>query len=191
VTAALEIAMPDSGRWTVDDLDALPEDGVRREIIDGVLIVSPSPTASHQNIAARLCVALGSLCPPEFDTTQGVEVRIGKHRALIPDVLAVTARAAERNPHWFAPHEVVLAVEVVSPSSVAFDRITKPALYAQAGIPSYWRIESVGELTVHTYALDPSAEVYRDTGSFTTAIEVDQPWRILLPVDTLVGRRRR
>jgi Uma2 family endonuclease len=190
VTAALEVAMPDSRRWTVEDLDALPEDGVRRELIDGVLIVTPSPTASHQTVAARLCVALGNLCPPEFDATQGVEVRIDRRRALIPDVLVITAPAAERNPHWFAPHEVALAVEIVSPSSVSFDRITKPALYAQAGIPSYWRVETAPELVVHCFALDPVSEVYRAAGSFSDVVAVQQPWPIRLPLASLTPRHR-
>jgi Uma2 family endonuclease len=183
--------MPESGRWTVDDLDALPEDGVRRELIDGVLIVSPSPTTRHQTLAARLCVSLYDACPREFETTQGVEVRISRRRALIPDVLVVTAQAAARNPHWYSPAEVALAVEVVSPSSISFDRVTKPALYAQAGIPAYWRVEVDDDCTkVHTYALDPTAEVYRDTGAFTRVVEVDQPWEMRLAVSSFAAARR-
>ena len=175
MTAALEVAMTEPGAWTVDDLDDLPEDGIRRELIDGVLIVPPTPTNAHQSIAGLLLARLHDNCPPEFDATQAVEIRVNRRRSLIPDVLVTTAKAAERAPHWCAPHEVVLAVEVVSPSSISFDRITKPALYAQAGIPAYWRIETADRITVHTYALDPVAELYRETGAFTEVIEVEQP----------------
>jgi Uma2 family endonuclease len=191
VTAALEVGVPESGYWTVDDLDRLPEDGVRRELIDGVLIVSPSPTTLHQSLAALLCVRLLEAAPDELHVTQGVEVRVGRRRSFIPDVLVTTAKAAEPNPNWFAPHEVVLAVEIVSPTSVSFDRITKPALYAQAGISCYWRVETDGGVVVHTYALDPSAEVYRETGAFTDVITVYQPWEIRLPVRDISRRTGR
>ena len=56
---------PPSGGWTVDDLAALPEDGVRRELIDGVLNVQPSRTDIHQIIAMRVMVALGNHPPGE------------------------------------------------------------------------------------------------------------------------------
>lgn len=191
MTAALEVAVPESGYWTVDDLDRRPEDGVRRELIDGVLIVSPSPTNAHQSIAALLCVRLSELCPPEFDATQGVEVRVSRRRSFIPDVLVTTAEAADRRPHWFAPHEVVLAVEIVSPTSVSFDRVAKPALYAQAGIPSYWRVETEHGIEVSTYALDPANEIYRDTGVFTDVVKTDQPWPIEFSIREITPRRLR
>ncbi len=170
--------MPESRHWTVDDLDALPEDGVRRELIDGVLIASPTPTNFHQSLAGLLFAQLHACCPPEFDATEGVEIRITRQRTLTPDVLVTTREAALRNPHRFAAHEVVLAVEVVSPSSISFDRITKPALFAQAGIPNYWRIETRDGIEVHTYTLDPVTETYRETGTFRDSIHTSEPWEI-------------
>jgi Uma2 family endonuclease len=174
--------MPDSGYWTTDDLDALPEDGRRRELIDGVLIASPSPRNSHQALVLRLGAAMLATCPAEFAVSQGVEVRISRRRALIPDLMVLTAEAAKRDPDpaWFAPHEVVLAVEIESPSSVTFDRVTKPALYAQAGIPYYWRIAVEHGIEVVTHRLDPAAEVYRGTGTVTGEVELTEPWPMRL-----------
>jgi Uma2 family endonuclease len=189
VLAALDYDLPESGHWTTDDLDALPEDGRRREIIDGVLIVSPSPTTLHQGIAGRLMVALDNTCPDELHATQGVEIRISRRRSLTPDVLVVTAQAAARNPAHFLPHEVALAVEIVSPGSVTMDRITKPALFAEAGVPLYWRIETANGIEVHTHRLEPAAAVYRSTGAFTDVVEVDQPWPIRLNVADFTPRR--
>jgi Uma2 family endonuclease len=187
MTAAMSDLPPADG-WTVDDLDALPEDGVRRELLDGVLLVSPSPTDVHQIIAMRLGVALEDSCPPEFQVTQGVEVRINPRRAFIPDVLVATDAAALRRGRHYAPHEVVLAVEIVSPTSVSMDRITKPALYATAGIPFYWRVEMDGGLEVHTYKIDPAGEVYRPVGSFGVEIDTSEPWPIRIPVARLRPR---
>jgi Uma2 family endonuclease len=189
VTAALDYDLPASGDWTTDDLDALPEDGVRREIIDGVLIVSPSPTTFHQTLALRLGNALTDTCPDEFYVTQGVEIRIGKRRSLTPDVQVVTAPAAARNPARYLPHEVVLAVEIVSPGSVTHDRVTKPALYAQAGIPFFWRIETDHGIQVHAHALDPVAGSYLPPKVSTDILDVDQPWPLRLQIADFTPRR--
>jgi Uma2 family endonuclease len=137
MTAALSDIHPPPGGWTTDDLDRLPEDGYRRELLDGALIVSPSPTSVHQIIAGRLMVALEATCPDSLEVTQAVEVRISRKRSFIPDVLVATATAGQRRPAKYEPHEVVLAIEIVSEGSQTMDRITKPALYAGAGIAYY------------------------------------------------------
>ena len=187
MTAALS-DMPPGGGWTTDDLDGLPEDGVRRELLDGVLLVSPSPSSAHQIIAMRLGVALEQTCPSEYPVTQAVEVRISPRRSFIPDVLVVTDGAAQRAPHRFAPHEVMLAVEIVSPTSVSMDRITKPALYAQAGIPFYWCIETDETITVRAYKIDPGNNIYAPAGTFTDRIETSEPWPIDIPISSLTPR---
>jgi Uma2 family endonuclease len=69
--------------------------------------------------------------------TQAVEIRLSTRRSFIPDVVVLNAEAARRTPGPFAPHEAVLAIEIVSPTSQAMDRVTKPALYAKAGIPFF------------------------------------------------------
>lgn len=187
MTAALS-AGPPAGGWTTDDLEALPEDGLRRELLDGVLLVSPSPTDIHQIIAMRLGVLLEENCPADLQVTQGVEVRISPRRSFIPDVLVATDEAASRRGRFYAPQEVVLAVEIVSPTSQSMDRITKPALYAKAGIPYYWLVETDGGLLVRTYKLDFEDEVYQPAGTFTDAIEVNEPWGIEIPLARLRPR---
>jgi Uma2 family endonuclease len=189
VTAALNYDLPAPGDWTTDDLDALPEDGRRRELIDGVLIVSPSPTTFHQTLAMHLGVALAHTCPDEFYVTQGVEIRISQRRSLTPDVLVVTAEAAGRNPSHYLPHQVALAIEIVSPGSQTMDRVTKPALLAQAGVPLYWRIETENGIVVHTGQIASDIDVYQSTGSFPEKIKVDQPWPISLPIADIAPRR--
>ncbi|MEU2662955.1 Uma2 family endonuclease [Micromonospora sp. NPDC007220] len=189
MTAALQSDYPPEGGWTTDDLDALPEDGHRRELLDGVLIVIPSPTRIHQTIAMRLGVALEEDCPEDYDVTQSVEVRISRTRSFIPDVLVTTSTAARRHPSKYEPHEVVLAVEIVSPSTQSIDRVLKPALYAQAGIPYFWRIEVEGSaLVVHTCKLDPVNEVYTETGRWTKFIDTGEPFPVNLPLSRITPR---
>lgn len=188
MTAALSGLHPPPGGWTTDDLDELPEDGHRYELIDGVLIVSPSPTSGHQKLASRIEDALEASCPDDWVVLLGVEVRISRLRSLTPDVLVVTAEAAAAMPARFQPHEVLLVVEVVSRNSKAMDRITKPALYAQAGIPFYWRVESEGRITVHTYRRAPEGDVYGPTGRFDTILKTDEPWPMELSIQDITPR---
>jgi len=170
--------------WTTDDLDALPEDGVRRELIDGVLIVSPAPSTSHQTLAGMLMATLAGSCPKEYVVTQGVEVRISPRRTFIPDLVVVDAFAASKHPRHYLPREVLLAGEIVSPSSQAFDRVLKPNLYAEAGIPFYWRIELEPALAIHTCKLaDPH---YRELGTFAEDLATDEPWRMSFSVARLL-----
>jgi Uma2 family endonuclease len=191
VTAELITLEAPANGWTTDDLDELPESHQRYELIDGALIVSPSPTNMHQTIAMRLGTALEESCPPEFDVTQAVEVRVSKKRSFIPDVLVTTAEAAARQPSKFAPHEVILAVEVVSPTSVTIDQVTKPALYAQAGIPYYWLVESLRGIAVHAYRLDAGQEIYRPAGHFTERLKLREPWDIDIPLSRITPRHYR
>jgi Uma2 family endonuclease len=188
VTAALSEDFPPVDGWTTDDLDELPEDGHRRELIDGVLIMPPSPTNLHQTMAGLLMVALMTGCPPQLSVTQAVEVRVNKRRSLIPDVLVTTYDAAARGSSKFAPHEVALVVEIVSPGSQTLDRFAKPALYAEAGIPYFWRIETTDDVEVHTHRLDVAKGQYVETGLFTNMIDVEEPWPIKVPISRFTPR---
>lgn len=187
MTAALSDVPPSDG-WTTDDLDAQPEDGVRRELLDGALLVSPSPSSVHQVIAARLLIALEQTCPDHLFVSQANDVQLSPRRLFIPDVLVTTFEAAKRGSGKFAAAEIVLAVEIVSPSSQSMGRVMKPSLYAKAGIPLYWMIEIDGGITVHTYKLDFEDEAYQPSGTFTETIRIDEPWRIEIPIAGLRPR---
>jgi Uma2 family endonuclease len=80
-------------------------------------------------------------------------------------------------------HDVLLAVEVMSPTSVRTDRLAKPAQYAQAGIPSFWRLE-LDPLVLVVHALD--GDVYRETGRFTEDVVVEEPVRLRFRVPGLI-----
>jgi len=187
MTTALN-GLPPADGWTVDDLHALPDDGVRRELIDGAVHVSPSPTSVHQVIAMRLGVLLEQTCPEHLFVSQSNDVELSPRRMFIPDVLVTTFEAARRRSGSFLADEVVLAVEIVSPGSQSMDRVLKPALYAKAGIPHFWLIETDGDLTVQTYRLNAGAEAYEQSGSFTDVVATDSPWPMEIPVGALRPR---
>lgn len=72
--------------------------------------------------------------------------------------------------------DVLLAVEVMSPSSVTDDRLTKPAQYARAGIGHYWRLERQDQPVLVTHEL--AGEAYRETGRFTDQVAIERPARL-------------
>ncbi|MFP5348040.1 MAG: Uma2 family endonuclease [Actinomycetes bacterium] len=127
------------GPWTEADYLSLPDEWRRVELLDGALLVNPSPTTRHQRLSSRLWLVLESRRPAGMEILEAVNVRVAPERILIPDLVAV--RASEEDQKVLDAADVALAVEIVSPGSVAADRAIKPQLYAAAGIPTYVRIE--------------------------------------------------
>ncbi len=131
--------LPVRHTWTRHDLDALPADGNRYELIDGVLLVGPSPGHLHQRAAFRLSVLLDSLCPPEFEVLLApFDVVLDDVSVVEPDVLvARRCDITERN----LPGPPLIAVEVLSPSSRMIDLHVKKDRLRRAGCPHYWVVD--------------------------------------------------
>jgi Uma2 family endonuclease len=178
--------------WTVADLDLLPDDGRRYEIIDGSLVMSPSPTAWHQRVVRWLTNALLDGMPAGFDVLENMGVQLCEEpgQFLIPDACAVRTPEGilDDDRALLLSEDVLLAVEVVSRSSTSIDRRLKPRLYAQAGIPSFWRVErEAGGVAVHAFG-----DGDRDSGEYgelrvvrpgeTAAL--DAPWPVTLTPPT-------
>jgi Uma2 family endonuclease len=135
------------GPWTIEDVEALPDpaDHARYELLTpGVLTVSPAPGTAHQRASralANLLEAAAADAAADVDVLEAVNVEIPGGRLAVPDVVVVRGAVADRNPTRYPPGSVLLAVEIVSPSTQPQDRLIKPQLYADAGIPLYWRLE--------------------------------------------------
>lgn len=131
--------MPASGEWTVDDLDRLPDDGLRYELVDGVLLVSPSPKVLHQLGLTRLVVALSTGAPDELRVLAApLDVTFSRTRRLQPDIVVVHADQTKGLTLQGIP---LLAVEVLSPTTQATDTTLKRHVFEQAGVPSYWLLD--------------------------------------------------
>ena len=157
---AVPVSPPPEG-WTIADVDALPErDGVRYELVDGVPRVMTPPRVGHQDALLELHLALRSTVPAGLRIVQGVGVVLAEDQRPIPDLVVV--RTGDRSLSNIPAEQVVLAAEVVSRSSRTADRLTKPALYAQAAIPCYLRVE-LDPLHVVAYLLGPDG-VYEEAG---------------------------
>ena len=103
------------GDYTVEDVLALPDDAPRVELRDGVMLVVPSPTVDHQDIGHLLWYWLRAHAPEGLRSAGPVGVVVDERNSLEPDV--VLLREPISNRHYFTADQVVLAVEVVSPST--------------------------------------------------------------------------
>jgi len=124
---------------TVDDLQALPDDGHRYELIDGTLLVTPAPAWGHQSVQLALATLLESHRPRGLRVLVApFEVQLAMDTAVQPDVLVARYDDLRAKNLPTAP---LLAVEVASPSTVLVDRNLKRATYERFGIPSYWLLD--------------------------------------------------
>lgn len=131
--------LPRDHPWTVADLDTLPDDGLRYELVDGTLLVSPAPSRVHQRCLGNLLHLLHRECPNELEVLPApMDYQPTLTRSLQPDVLV----ARRDDPGMKAlTQPLVLAVEILSPSSRSVDLVLKRALYEQAGVASYWVVD--------------------------------------------------
>ncbi len=131
-----------SGPYAVADLEVMPEDGRRYELIDGGLYVTASSTPLHQLAAGRLCGLLGAVAAPDREAVQAVDVRCGPATVLRPDVVVLLASVIDSPDRPVACGHIAMVAEIASPSTARVDRLLRPRLYAQAGIGGYLLVQT-------------------------------------------------
>lgn len=130
--------------WTVAMLNELPDDGNRYEVIDGELYVTPAPSLAHQRALRDLCsavvpYALALGLDPYFAPTA---VTFSERREVQPDLLVMPRMPDGRHAGRFEDVGVLLlAVEILSPSTQRTDRNKKLWLYQQEGVAEYWIVD--------------------------------------------------
>ncbi len=133
--------LPMSRPLTWADLDEMPDDGHRYELIDGALIVTPAPARRHQRGVGGLYLVLRAACPADLEVLLApFDVVIADDTVVQPDVL-VASRSASTERALHGPP--LLAVEVLSPSTRRIDLMLKRSRYEAAGCPSYWILDPV------------------------------------------------
>ena len=164
--------------YTVEDVFSLPDGAPRVEISDGVLSVVPSPTGGHQKINWRLVAWLERNLPEGFEPQLAVGLLVSYKNTLEPDAMILYS-PVDLEHHFYVPDQVVAVVEIVSPGTKRRDRMEKPALYANAGIPHYWRIE---QDPVHVFAYDLVDGSYELVADSDTELVLSAPFEIKLPI---------
>ncbi|MEV1046988.1 Uma2 family endonuclease [Streptomyces sp. NPDC049916] len=152
------------------------------EIVDGMVVVSPSASKRHNRLARILADALDAAAGPDWNADTDFDIRLQDvpltNRR--PDVTVYRAETIDLTPT--RPEHVLLVVEAVSPGSETTDRIVKVDQYAKAGIPFYWRIEQAanGVPIVYTHVLDPATKTYRDGEMFTGTVKATAPFPLTI-----------
>lgn len=162
--------MADSGLLTYRDLQEFPDDGLRREIIDGELIVSASPFLRHQRLVGRLHLIFGNYLEEHGGGAvyfAPADVVLSDINVVEPDLLFVAEDQRDIETEANIQGVPALVVEVVS--NARMDRIRKRDLYARFGVPEYWIV-------------DPDAdrvEIYRHDGTGYPKPEMLEPGETL------------
>ncbi len=145
---------------TYADLADMPDDGSRREIIAGELLVNPAPRIRHQAILLTLLEELLAFFGPERayrPLPAPVELRVTPYDVVQPDLVVLPASVVrQRELRNFVEEPPRLVVEILSPSTASSDRRAKMALYARFGIPEYWIVDP-DRMRVDAYTLADGA----------------------------------
>ena len=178
---------------TAADLSYEPDDGLRRELHDGVVYVAPPPSNIHGWEVRVADHAVSANAPGDVLILQNVGVHVGLRRLYVPDLIAVHV-GTPFHDNGYDPGGVVLVVEAVSPSSITLDRVTKPAIYAETGIPYFWRIDSLSGRgrRLQAYRLDPRTGEYALEAEFVSGETgtLEHPWPITIDMDSFVLPQR-
>jgi Uma2 family endonuclease len=175
------------GPFTVTELDRMPNDGHRYELVGGVLVVSPRPTTVHQAVAGRLYGVLSAVCPEDYLVVPEPAVQLDPVSQLSPDLVVVHLDEVGGAKFTVPP---LLVVEVRSPSTAFTDLSSKKAAYEKFGVPSYWVVDpepARPELTVFEL---------RDTGYVRAAVStqpltLSRPFTVtVIPADLTKGLLR-
>jgi len=160
-------------RWTYAEFARLPsETGTRHEVIDGELVVTPSPRPRHQAIVLDLGRILGDFVGSERLGTilpGPVDVLFAEGDYLVPDLVFVRKGRAGLVSDRGIEGPPDLIVEILSPSTTARDRGVKLQRYRLYGVREYWIVDpDTRSVEVWRFGEGAeSAEVYGAVSAFS------------------------
>jgi Uma2 family endonuclease len=171
--------------WTVDMLDALPDDLQRYEIIDGMLYVTPAPSDDHQFVSGEFFVCLheylrGSSIARALYSPADVRRGDRTRNRVQPDVFAVRLKDGKVPAYPFGLGDLLLIIEVQSPSNPTLDYQVKRRLYLKEGVAEYWIANPEARVVSRWRGVDDPGEVlserieWRAPGAVTPMV-IDTP----------------
>lgn len=155
-------------QFTIEMLDDLPDDGNRYELLEGMLLVTPAPSLTHQIVATHLAFILMTALAdgPKAHVVAVGALQRGENTQLQPDVLVFPA-SFPPDTDWRTIQGWWLAVEVMSPSSRIYDRVVKRDAYLALGVEEYWVVD----------VRDRSIEVWKRGATASERAEGSLTWR--------------
>ncbi|MFV9506775.1 MAG: Uma2 family endonuclease [Oscillochloridaceae bacterium umkhey_bin13] len=177
VTGLVQPAHPlPHGQWTIADYERLPDDGLRYELINGGLRMTPAPNLAHQTTSGVLFYHLHQLIQlPGLGRVFAapVDVELGPATIVQPDLVVILhgglAQLSEQR--IIGPPDLI--IEITSPSTASYDRREKRDLYASVGVREYW-IADPASRSIELLFLDGdeyrAEHVYRGRASLPSAV---------------------
>jgi Uma2 family endonuclease len=132
-------------RMTADEFFQLPETNQPTELIDGVLIMSPSPVYRHQFSSGRIYALSLTLIPNGVLLYAPMDVHFDEINVAQPDILWIAdgSRCVIEDQHLYGPPDLI--VEIFSPGTAKPDKKDKYELYQRFGVREYWMVDPVGQ----------------------------------------------
>lgn len=172
--------------FTVAELDRLPNNGRRYELLDGVLVVSPRPTTIHQAVAGRLYGLLSDVCPEDLLVVPEPALQLTAKTEFVPDLVVVPIDEVGDAKFTSPP---LLVVEVRSPSTAIIDLNRKKTAYERFGVPSYWIVNpDLAQPDVTVFELRDGH--YATVAVTTASLTVERPFPITITPAQLTSRLR-
>lgn len=178
---------------TIADYEALPEDELQRwELLEGNLVMAPSPTPAHNRAVSRLAATLDEqllatwVTVPDIDLDLQLAPEHAPATVRRPDLVVVSRdefERAGREGGVLRASGTRLVVEVLSPGSYRTDRLIKRGEYADAGIPHYWLVDLAEPVSLIACRL--AAGRYEDGGAITGVFEPTEPFPVAIDLDAL------
>lgn len=171
-------------QWNADMVRSLPDDGQRYELIDGVLLVSPAPSKRHQRAVRMLLIALQSYCDPHNlgeALSSPADIALSPTDLVQPDVFVVPVITAS----WDDARDLLLAVEVVSPSSAHTDRHVKRPRYQRERVPEFWIVDLDARIFERWRPDDVQPEVIADVMTWQPVPDISA---LSIPLDDFFRR---
>jgi Uma2 family endonuclease len=139
------MGMPEQAtRWTADMVRALPDDGNRYEVVDGELLVTPAPTWTHQRVVRELLLELGPYARARGNCEvlpSPADIELDPYGLVQPDVFVQGLVDGRLPASWNVGAPLLLAIEILSPSTARADRTIKRRRFQRARIPEYWIVD--------------------------------------------------
>ena len=173
---------------TLEDLEAMPDDGRRYELLGGTIVVNAAPSPRHQWASGVLYDLLRRSCPPGHRVFYApLDLDLPGEQRVEPDLLVVPESSIGEKRISLP---VLLLVELVSPSTAVWDTVAKREAYAAAGIGHYWMVDTRPGKDRFT-ALALGGDGYETVADSTERIDVDEPVAVSAPLSALFEAPKR
>jgi Uma2 family endonuclease len=129
---------------TIEELLALPDDGQRHELLDGMHVVTPAPRYIHQRALGELLVRLHAALAGRADVEllqSPADIVLGPRTLVQPDLFVIRRTPGVRPERWTDVGVPLVAIEVLSPTTAPRDRGAKRRTYQRAGVAQYWIVD--------------------------------------------------